>query len=80
MSNSIARAVLASIDADEVLTPADLEAKYKIKEGTQKSLRARGLIPFIRLGEKIIRYRRTEIENWLSENSGRKARRAGGAR
>lgn len=67
MEESIARAVLAA--TDEVLTPEDVETVYKVKQGTQKSLRARGLIPFIRLGYKIIRYRKSEIEAWISSRA-----------
>lgn len=53
--------------ADEVLTPAELEHRYKISRGTQKALRSRKQVPFMRLGGgRIIRYRRSEIEAWMS--------------
>jgi hypothetical protein len=55
---------------DEVLTPEDLERRYKIKLGTQKALRARGQVPFLRLGGgRLIRYRRSAIEAWLSAHA-----------
>ena len=59
-----------SCAGDEVLTPADLELEYKINQGTQKSMRSRGQIPFVRLGGgRLIRYRRTTIEGWFAENA-----------
>ena len=54
---------------NDVLTPAEVERDYKIKQGTQKSLRFRKQIPYVQLGGRIIRYRRSEIEAWLSARS-----------
>lgn len=51
----------------EVLTPEDVEVQYQIKRGTQAAMRSRGQIPFLKLGGgRIVRYRRSEIEAWLS--------------
>lgn len=69
MESLPADAVAASDDGD-ILTPADLERRYKIKQGTQKALRARRQLPFLRLGGgKLIRYRVREIEAWLSSHA-----------
>lgn len=56
--------------ADDILTVEDVEREYKIKRGTQGAMRSRRQIPFFRLGGgRLIRYRRADIEAWLSSRS-----------
>lgn len=58
----------ASESPDEILTPEDVEREYKLKRGTQDSMRSRGQIPFFRLGGgKIIRYSRRDLTAWLAD-------------
>lgn len=65
----------ASDRTDDILTPHDFARIYKIPRGTQAAMRSRGQVPFFRLGGgRIIRYRRSEIEQWISQ------RAAGGGR
>ena len=52
---------------DEILTPEDFERELKIPKGTQAAMRSRGQVPFFRLGGgRIIRYRRSELLQWLA--------------
>jgi predicted DNA-binding transcriptional regulator AlpA len=54
-------------DTADVLTPLELEQQYKIKRGTQATLRHRRQIPFMKLGGgRLIRYSRPAIEAWLA--------------
>lgn len=53
----------------ELLTDDDLTRLTAIKRGTLRALRSRGQIPFIRLGGRIIRYRRADIEAWISSRA-----------
>jgi excisionase family DNA binding protein len=40
-----------------------------VKKGTLYSWVSRGLIPFVRLSPRVIRFRRTDLEAWLGERS-----------
>ena len=60
----------AAAARSELLTAADLEREYGIKQGTQRAWRARRLIPFIRLGGgRMIRYERAAIERFIASRS-----------
>lgn len=50
----------------DVLTPEDLETEFRIKRGTQAAYRSRNQIPFVRVGGRLVLYRRAEIEAWLA--------------
>lgn len=53
---------------DELLRPGDVEAEYRIAESTLATWRARGTGPaWFRLGERRVVYRRSAVEQWLSE-------------
>jgi predicted DNA-binding transcriptional regulator AlpA len=57
----------------ELLTDKEVEAQYKISRATQKVWRWRKRnnakcyngFPFIKVG-RLVRYRRTEIESWIT--------------
>lgn len=62
---SAVRSTLAAL-----LTPVDLEREYRIDRGTQKALRARRQIPFVRLGGgRLIRYERSAITRWIASRA-----------
>lgn len=57
-------------DDDEILTPDDFEREFKIRKGTQAAMRSRGQLPFLRLGGgRIIRYRRSQLIEWLAAHT-----------
>lgn len=71
-ANGELRAQLAETNArsaPELLTDAEVSRLFSIKPGTLKALRARGQIPYIRIGGRIIRYRRAELDAWIAERS-----------
>lgn len=56
------------------LTPTDLEQPtscggYSIKKSTQAKMRMQGIIPYSKIGYKLIRYDRLEIDKWIEEQS-----------
>lgn len=53
----------------EYLTPEEFEAIYKVPKSTQSSMRSRRQIPFVLLGPRMPRYRRSDIEAWLADRS-----------
>lgn len=53
----------------ELLTDADVSRLFAIKPGTLRALRHRGQIPFVRLGGRIIRYRRAELDAWIAAHA-----------
>jgi hypothetical protein len=62
---------------DELLTPDEFEKQYKVAKSTQASMRSRRQIPFLLLGPRTPRYRRSEIVAWIA---GRHIPAAGKAR
>lgn len=53
-------------DETDVLTPEDVEREFKLRVGTQASMRSRGQLPYFKLGGgRIIRYRRRELVEWM---------------
>lgn len=52
-------------EPETLLTPADVERIYRIKIGTQKTLRKRGQIPFVKVGSRMVRYRPSDLEAWI---------------
>ncbi len=61
------------MSAIEYLTPDEFEQIYKVPKSTQSSMRSRRQIPFVLLGPRIPRYRRSDIEAWLAARSIRTA-------
>ena len=57
------------MSAAEYLTPDEFEAIYKVPKSTQSSMRSRRQIPFVLLGPRMPRYRRSDIEAWLSKRT-----------
>ena len=55
--------------ANEYLTPDEFEAIYKVPKSTQSSMRSRRQIPFVMLGPRTPRYRRSDIEAWLADRT-----------
>lgn len=56
--------------SDQLLTPAGFASEYGIPEGTQAVWRCTGRysLPYLKIG-RLVRYRRSEIEAWLSARS-----------
>lgn len=57
---------------DEILTIREVAAYLKLTEKTAYRLTAEGDIPGFKVGGSW-RFRRSEIENWIDEQSGKKA-------
>ena len=53
----------------EYLTPDEFEEIYKVPKSTQSSMRSRRQIPFVLLGPRMPRYRRSDVEAWLAARS-----------
>jgi predicted DNA-binding transcriptional regulator AlpA len=56
-------------DEDALLTPDDVEGLFKIAKATQAAMRSRREIPFVLVGPRMPRYRRSEITAWLAERT-----------
>jgi hypothetical protein len=56
---------------DDVMTPLDVEADYRIPRSSQKKGRANGsFAPFFRVGRRVY-YRRTVLEAWIASQERR---------
>lgn len=53
---------------DTYLTPKELEKELGISYSTQFKMRSSGVIPYLKLGGKIV-YNKAEIIKWLENNS-----------
>jgi predicted DNA-binding transcriptional regulator AlpA len=62
---------------DQLLTPEQVEALYKISRSTQAAMRSRRQIPFLLVGPRMPRYVRSELLAWLNA---RRVAPSGGAR
>ena len=51
-----------------------------VTRGTLYSMVARGEIPFVRLGKRLVRFPRMELDAWLERNMVRPTGRTGGVR
>ena len=51
------------------MSPADIELELGIKKQTQAKMRMQGRIPYSKIGEKIVKYDRLKIDEWLENNS-----------
>ena len=65
--NEEARTQLLAKAQKEWLTPSGLEEEYGFSKSTQAKYRMMRKIPFSKIG-KFIRYSRSEIDRWLSDN------------
>lgn len=50
----------------ELLTYRELSALLSIPLGTLYSMVARGEIPHVRFGKRLVRFRRSEVEAWVT--------------
>lgn len=55
------------LELPDLVTPEELERKFKILRSTQAALRSRRQIPFTLIGSRTPRYRKQEILDWLAE-------------
>ena len=49
----------------EWLSPDELEAEYGLPKSTQAKYRMRGILPYSKIGTKIVRYNRAKVNAWL---------------
>ena len=52
---------------DDLLTYAEAARVLNLKLGTLYALVAQGRVPHVRLGRRLVRFSRTELDRWLSE-------------
>lgn len=53
----------------KLLTYAEVEHEYRIKLGTLYSMVQKRQIPHIRIGPRLVRFQRAELERWLAERA-----------
>lgn len=56
---------------DRWLTPDELEKEYAFSKSWQSKARMKDKnisLPFYKLGSKFIRYKKSEIDNWIQEH------------
>ena len=51
------------------LSYAEASSLLAVKTGTLYSWVSRRMIPFVRLSPRVVRFRRTDLEEWLSSKS-----------
>ena len=56
-----------NIVLNQWLSPEDLEKEFGIKKSTQAKLRMKKIIPYSKIGTKIVRYNRNDIDQWLTD-------------
>ncbi|MEA1916064.1 MAG: helix-turn-helix domain-containing protein [Campylobacterota bacterium] len=68
--NEIAQSVSEQTKSKDTgwLTPKSLEDEYGFKEATISKYRITGKIPFYKIGSKFIRYKRSEIDEWIEKH------------
>jgi excisionase family DNA binding protein len=54
---------------EELLTYAQASKMLNMKLGTLYALVAQNRIPHVRLGRRLVRFRQTELDTWLSRHS-----------
>ena len=54
---------------EELLTYAQASTMLNMKLGTLYALVAQNRIPHVRLGRRLVRFRLTELDTWLSRHS-----------
>jgi hypothetical protein len=57
----------SDMELDELVTPLEVEERWKLPRATQASLRSRGELPFILVAPRTPRYRKSSIEAWLAD-------------
>jgi predicted DNA-binding transcriptional regulator AlpA len=50
------------------LSPKQLEDEYGLKQKTMDKYRMDGRIPYYKIGAKFVRYKREEIDEWISSH------------
>lgn len=55
--------------ADDLLTYAEAAQFLNFRTGTLYSMVARGRIPHVRLGRRLVRFSRAALETWLREHA-----------
>jgi len=50
------------------LSPQQLQDEYGLKQKTMDKYRMAGRIPYYKIGAKFIRYKREEIDEWISSH------------
>ena len=63
MSNTIA---VTTANGGEYLTDSDLATLLAVKERTLRLWRNTRSLPFIRVSSRVIRYRRTDVDQWMA--------------
>lgn len=56
------------LTTDDLAKPTS-EGGYAIKKSTQAKMRMQGIIPYSKIGYKLIRYDRIEIDKWIEQHS-----------
>lgn len=56
-------------DHSDYLTYQELATLLHLPKGTLYSLVSRQRIPFLRLGKRLVRFRRKDIEVWIEEKT-----------
>ncbi len=59
------RSVATVADLEQMLTPEQVAALLQVSKATLCRLTKRGEIPHKRMGDRIVRYIRSEIELWM---------------
>ena len=60
---------LRGMEEGDILTVRETAKLLKISEATIYRMVEKKEIPYIRVGEKIIRFRRSDIDRWLSDST-----------
>ncbi len=56
-------------DTHSLLTPSQLASELQLSKTKIYELLASGLIPHVRVGSKIIRVRRADLDAWLAQQA-----------
>jgi len=54
---------------DDLMTYSQVGEATGLPAGTLYAMVARKMIPHLRLGKRLVRFRRVELERWLAERS-----------
>ena len=57
-------------EIDQLLTTAQVAKKLNIAEKTVRKWRYEGLLPAVKVGKRLVRYRWRDIREWLRTNGG----------
>jgi len=51
----------------ELFNESDLEARYRLKKSWQRKARRIGQLPYLKIGGRLVRYKKSDIENFLRQ-------------